>query len=163
MYIALVAQEMSVLPSWARCGVVALLVLPTSAEGAARPLAHWFSPRNNALFADARAQLQVLVDDDGHHVANRFCIVGERIGSTVQAYVHWPTENRLILWEPQQDNPRAIVGSRRNLDLTRDVVDGNDVEGSTYRLTRATANGILHACRENGTQYLVTKRERPHA
>lgn len=69
------------------------------------------------------------------------------------------SERRLILWEPQKGNPRAVAGSRRNLDLIRDGVAG-DVGGSTYRLTRATADRILRACWARGDRYVVTRTAR---
>lgn len=136
-----------------------MFAMPTPGAASA---SQWFSVRRDPLFADVRAQLQVLSDEDGRTPDNRFCVVGERVDGGKQAYVHWLTRNRLILWEPQQGNPRAIAGSRRNLDLGRDVVTGNDVAGSTYMLTRASANRIIRACQKAGTRYRLTRKAAAH-
>ncbi len=120
----------------------------------------WFSVRGKPEFADVAEQLQVVVDEHATMPASRFCVVGERAGSLDEAWVYWPAANKLILWLPDQDNPHAIAGSKRYLDLTRDVVDGGDVHGSTYKLTRATANGKIDACKQHGDIFTVEKAAR---
>ncbi len=117
----------------------------------------WFPVGSEADFADVRAQLQVVVDEHAHRAENRFCVVGQRTGTEEEAWVCWRQENKLILWLPDKDNPHAIAGSKRTLDLTRDVVAGNDVHGSTYLMTRRTVDEKIRACRQHGETYLIEK------
>lgn len=119
----------------------------------------WISIQGRTEFADVNDQLQVLANSNGHRTENQFCVVGQQDGHYVQAYVYWPDENKLILWEPHLYDNQALVGSKRYLDLTRDVVAGDDVHGSTYLLTRADADAILLACHLHGEQFMI-KRER---
>ncbi len=133
----------------------ALALIPTLF---ARGAEHWFSIRGRPEFADVQAQLQVVVDEHARHARNRFCVIGERAGSFVEAWVYWPEDGKLILWRPDRDNPHSIVGSNRYLDLMRDVVSGDDAGGSTYKLTRATADGIVRACARQGNEYVVQAR-----
>jgi hypothetical protein len=116
---------------------------------------HWFSIRGRPEFADVQAQLQVVVDEHARQKTNRFCVVGEMVEGFTEAWVYWPEEGKLILWRPDRDNPHAIAGSNRYLDLKLDVVEGNDVHGSTYRLTRATANEKIRACRQHGEIHTI--------
>ena len=120
----------------------------------------WFSITGQPDFADVTEQLQVLVDEHASRPANRFCVVGEKAPGFKEAWVYWPDDNKLILWLPDRDNPHAIAGSKRYLDLTRDVVDGTDMHGSTYRLTRATANQKIDACKLHGETFTVIKTAR---
>ena len=119
---------------------------------------HWFSIAGKPAFADVQAQLQVVVDEHAQKARNRFCVVGELVGASEEAWIYWPDGGRLILWRPDRDNPHAIAGSNRDLDLRRDVVDGNDVGGSTYKLTRAEADTTIRACAQHGDNYLIQKR-----
>ena len=134
------------------------LLLATAAVAQPRDLTRWFAVANNPSFADVRKQLQVLVDARGHRRRNRLCVVGQESKGYRQAYVHWPAEDKLILWEPQSDNSRAMLNSRRFLDLRRDVVTGDDVHGSTYLLTRSDADQTIAACRRYGTIFIIVRR-----
>ena len=133
--------------------VAVVQLAPARAQAANR----WFPIVGNPEFADVRAQLQVVVDEHAHERANQFCVVGEKGHGFMEAWVYWPADNKLILWLPDHDNPHAIAGSKRYLDLTRDVVDGTDVQGSTYKLTRATANDKIRACAQHGNIYTIQK------
>lgn len=118
---------------------------------------HWFAISADADFADVRAQLQVVVDEHAHQTRNRFCVVGEGATGDATAWVYWPQQNKLILWLADKDNPHAIAGSKRYLDLGHDVVAENDVQGSTYLMTRQTAREKIQACRQHGETYLIDK------
>lgn len=133
--------------------IAAASIVPIGARSADR----WFSIRGKSDFADVRAQLQVVVDEHAHHRTSKFCVTGETAGDSARAWVYWPDENKLILWRPDQDNPHAIAGSNRYLDLKRDVVEGNDVHGSTYKLTRASANSVIRACKQHGDIYTIAR------
>ena len=129
---------------------ILLLTAATLVPFHAQAAEHWFSIQGRQEFADVRAQLQVVVDEHANKPTNRFCVVGQSAGNATQAWVYWPENNKLILWRPDRDNPHAIAGSNRTLDLKRDVAPGDDVHGSTYRITRATANETIRACKQHG-------------
>jgi len=135
--------------------VLAAAALPLAGAGA-QPH-RWFSPTADPQFRDARAQLQVLIDEDAKQRENQFCLVGESGQGYRNVWVQWLTQGRLILWEPQQ-NPKAIWESRRNLSLTKDVVAGADAGGSTYLMTRADVNRIIAACQRLGVRYTIERR-----
>jgi len=130
------------------------LLVPLAAQAAER----WFSVRGKTEFSDVEAQLQIVVDEHARQNSNRFCVVGEDVRGVAEAWVYWPQSGKLILWRPDHDNPHAIAGSNRYLDLRRDVVAGDDVHGSTYKLTRATADEKIRACARHGDQYTIQRR-----
>ncbi len=117
----------------------------------------WVSIRHVPAFSDVRAQLQMLVNVNGRQKTNQFCVIGQKDDTSVQAYVYWPTEQKLILWVPHLYDNEALVTSDRYLDLKRDVVDGNDVHGSTYLVTRSFVNAALKACQEHGEKFTIHK------
>ncbi len=117
----------------------------------------WVSIKTLSDFADAASQLQALIDAKGHTVENKLCVIGQKDGRYQQAYVYWPSENKLILWTPDVTDPETLVHSRRYLDLTRDVVKGSDVHGSTYLLTQTFVDETLRACATKGDHYTITK------
>lgn len=99
----------------------------------------------------------MLVNVNGRQKTNQFCVIGQKGDTSVQAYVYWPTEQKLILWVPHLYDNEALVTSDRYLDLKRDVVDGNDVHGSTYLVTRSFVNAALKACQEHGEKFTIHK------
>jgi hypothetical protein len=135
--------------------LASLLTCPSF--GALAPGEEWYSIKAYRDFADVRRQLQQLVDADAVAPRNRFCVVGQHVSGDRQAYVHWPARNKLILWEPR-DDPRAVLHSRRYLDLHRDVAD--DPGGSSYILTRDFVAEVIAACRRVGDTFVV-QRTRP--
>jgi hypothetical protein len=142
---------------------LALLAFITIAPGVARAANPWFSIRRELVFADVDAQLQVLVDEHARQRTSRFCVVGETVGRVREAWVYWPAAGKLILWRPDRDNPHAIAGSNRYLDLKKDVVAGDDVGGSTYKLTRTQAAKTIKACTQHGDHYTIAKQIRTGA
>jgi hypothetical protein len=117
----------------------------------------WVSIRHVPAFSDVQAQLQMLVNVNGHEKTNQFCVIGQKDKTSLQAYVYWPTEQKLILWVPHLYDDEALVTSDRYLDLKRDVVDGNDVHGSTYLVTRSFVNTTVQACQEHGDKFTIQK------
>ena len=146
---------------FSRSGIAQILVLAVVACLPALASAHagyeWVSIRTLSDFTDTKAQLQALIDANGRAATNRLCVIGQRDGRYQQAYVYWPSENKLILWTPDATDPETLVHSRRYLDLTRDVVKGNDVHGSTYLLPQTFVDETLKACAEKGDHYTITK------
>jgi hypothetical protein len=128
----------------------------TTACGA-RAAWEWVSVRHFPAFSDIQSQLQVLVNVNGHEKTNQFCVIGQKDSHSVQAYVYWSTEQKLILWVPHLYDDEALVTSNRYLDLKRDVVDGNDVHGSTYMVTRSFVSTTLQACSDHGDKFTIQK------
>ncbi len=139
----------------ARRACLALALLLPIVPAAASPT--WVTIHGQPRFSDVRSQLQALADINGTQDRNEFCVVGQQDGRHRQAYVYWPTENKLILWIPHLYDDQALVRSKRYLDLRRDVVPGNDVHGSTYLLTRTDADAIIHACQATGETFTILK------
>ena len=122
---------------------------------AVRAASEWVSIKTLPGFADATAQLQALVNRNGHHAVNRLCVVGQRDGAHFQAEVYWPSENKLILWVPNVNDPETLVHSKRYLDLTRDV--RSDPGTSTYLLSRSFVKEVQRACPREGDQFLINR------
>ncbi|WP_234730741.1 hypothetical protein [Acidocella facilis] len=139
------------------CFVAALAYATFAPASAATADQGWISIEHLSAFSDVQAQLQTLVNINGRKKMNHFCVVGHKDGDEVQAYVYWSTEEKLILWVPHLYDDEALVTSDRYLDLKRDVVDGNDVHGSTYMVTRAFVNKTLQACRNYGETFEIKK------
>ncbi len=116
----------------------------------------WVSIKKLPGFDDAQAQLQALVDVNGHRTDNRLCVVGQRDGGHFQAEVYWPAENKLILWVPNINDPETLVHSRRYLDLKRDV--RANVGTSTYLLSRSFVAETLKACASRGDHFVIRRK-----
>ena len=131
------------------------LAVSVPAHGAAE----WVSIKTLPGFDDAKAQLQALVDTNGHRTVNRLCVIGQEDGPHFQAEVYWPSENKLILWVPNINDPETLVHSRRYLDLKRDV--RSNVGTSTYILSRSFVEETLRACASKGDHFVIDKASRP--
>lgn len=141
-------------------GVSVALLLCYGVTSAAYADDGWGRPITGVReFADVRSQLQVLVNINGFNKINHFCVIGGTDTEGPFAEVYWSTEHQIILWEPT-DNDYALLMSRDDLDLTQDVVANlNDVNGSTYLVTRKWVNNLLDDCRRRGNIYTVQKTE----
>lgn len=128
-------------------------IAPAYAEAA------WVSIKTLPGFGDANAQLQALVDKNGHQTINRLCVIGQRDGAHFQAEVYWPSENKLILWVPNINDPETLIHSRRYLDLKRDV--RASVGTSTYLLSQSFVAETLQACSTKGDHFVIEKASKP--
>ena len=92
---------------------------------------------------------------------NHFCIIGYRIRREAQqtqvAYVHWREGSQLILWEPVVEGSpveNGLIYSRRQWDLRTDVVATNqDINGSTYLISKPWLQRIRTDCAKKGTKF----------
>jgi hypothetical protein len=133
---------------------IALLALPG-----------FFSVRDRAGYEHPEATLQQLVDSRGHRGANHLCVVGYQLPSGHGfAWVYWPEDHAMILWEPTRPGSHwALARSRRYLDLDKDVVaTDDDVQGSTYLVTRAWVARTIAECRAHGDSFVVRRRAHRH-
>lgn len=71
--------------------------------------------------------------------------------------MHWPQRNELILWE-LQDSPRALIESRGSLSQKTDVVEGDDVDGSTHLLTRSFVNEGIGVRLRVAARFVIRRR-----
>lgn len=112
-------------------------------------------------FADAQSQLQVLVNIWGFHKINHFCVVAAHDLSAPVAEVYWPTEGKLILWEPG-DDVFSLLDSRDYVDLAHDVVANADDITMRYMVipwTRPDVNHVINNCARYGTKFDINKLE----
>lgn len=110
-------------------------------------------------FADAQSQLQALVNIKGFYRVNQFCVVAASDLSAAEVY--WPTEGKLILWEPM-DNPFALLWSRDYVDLKHDVVrSANDITLQYMVLpwTKPEVNEVISNCQKYGSKFTINKSE----
>lgn len=120
-----------------------------------------FDPRLDAAFGDARPALRQFLaravprPRGGQH----FCIIAYRGAGWSNAWMHWREGRMLVLWEGRGEPgypDDSIAHSRRQLDLTRDVVPTpDDINGSTYLIDRPWLNRTLADCRAHGVSYTV--------
>jgi hypothetical protein len=87
--------------------------------------------------------------------SNAFCVVGYTYpGGESAVWVHWQEEERLLLWRPSSDAEMREKGwayAERDLKLGKDTVEKvDDLEGSTYRVTRAWWNAVAQDCDAHG-------------
>lgn len=123
-----------------------------------------FSIRQHSGYPEPGKSLELLVRTHGTRRTNHFCVIGRRVpGSFEHAWVHWKEGRALILWEPTSDPSyqRRLSGSRRYLDLDRDVVASKEeIGGSNYLVTREWVNQITSQCDAHGDKFVVLKPRR---
>ena len=131
-----------------------MFVLPSAGQAKTQ----WISLKGDPDYADIQAQLLVLANIDGFHADNEFCVVGEHDDDGETALVYWPTEDKLINWDHKIDDPEALVDAKTLLYLNSDVVaTEGEIDGSTYLVTSAWVNDVIHNCNRFGNRYHITK------
>lgn len=94
-----------------------------------------------------------------------FCVVGYRYDDgALQSWVHWVEGRMLLLW-PGSGDPDyaadALLFSNRQLSLDTDVVaTEDDINGSTYLVTRAWVAERLADCTKAGAKYAISPRKK---
>ncbi len=117
------------------------------------------SVANDPDYADAKEQMQALVNMFGFHEVNKFCIVGYVQSDSpkdIGAEVYWPTQNKLIDWNA--GDLGGMADERGYMDL-RDMWPHNGpVPMSTLpALTVDYVAAIAKDCRAHGDSYTVKK------
>jgi hypothetical protein len=111
---------------------------------------------NNPNFAGMRAQLQTVANTAGFHTTNHFCVVAYGSSATdpyPQAYIYWPTQNKIIRWDPGSNQP--ILESGRFFDLTRDVLPDGAVTNGYFHKSEMIE--IIQDWQNHGTVYTIKK------
>lgn len=129
----------------------------------ARGAVRWFRVSESEWFSGWRAQLQELVDQSPNQAPSRICIVGLRDvdPATLQAYVIWPAQHRLITWIPSKDDDHSLVHETHVLDLNKDIVaTRREIGSSTYLEDRAWLLSTERHCKRSGTTLKLAPAER---
>jgi len=111
-------------------------------------------------FLSAKQQLQFLVDDLAPTKVNKFCVVGQKDGPFLAAYVYWQTQNKLILWLPDPNDgvePSDLAYMPVQIDTRHDLRDTEDAQDYRNEMQRSYALSILQACQKVGEDYVVNK------
>ena len=107
-------------------------------------------------------KLRDLVDHDAIQKTNKFCVIGQKDGAFLGAYVYWQTEDQMIFWLPDPKNnyvPDALTDSPVQIDLKHGLRDEEDVKYDQYNdeMQRSYAESILQACKKSGQDFIVNK------
>lgn len=119
------------------------------AHGADAPAPTTFRLASDPAFAHYQAPLLAYLRSQHAPHDWQVCIIGEQAADgTRWAWVIWPRGQRMILWG---GGASTLIGSRRILDLTADVVASEDqLHGSSYRVTRTWVAQQMSRCRRSG-------------
>ncbi len=144
---------------------IALLTLCSLAVGqvfAQGVGSHIFNARKDKSLGNAGPALNEYLNAQppSQQAKHHFCVVGYDNGNNAKlAYVYWREGQKLILWEGSrfpEYAAQSLILSRRQLDLTQDVVATEaDIAGSTYLVTKAWVAGVATDCAKQGTKYVL--------
>jgi len=108
-------------------------------------------------FSSVIAQLQDLVDSNGPPGRNSFCVIGQKDGSFLGAYVYWQTADRLIFWYPTPHDLGALTYSEVQIDLKHGLRNEEDADDDRNEMQRSYAEAVIRACRTSGKNFLINK------
>jgi hypothetical protein len=107
--------------------------------------------------------LQTLVDDKAHQKKNDFCVIGQKDGDYLVAYVYWKNEDELLLSnsDPEDyDASYALDPAYISANLKTDAVDHEHYvyQWDADLMPKRFAESILNACRRSGQQYSIIEK-----
>ncbi len=111
-------------------------------------------------FSTVKAQLQDIVDHDATQRTNKFCVIGQKDGAYLAAYVYWQTKDQLVFWLPNpqdQFEPDALTDSVFQIDLKHDLRNKEDAADQGNEMQRSYVEDILKACRQSGQNFIINK------
>ena len=120
-----------------------------------------FDTAADAEFGDPHEGLAALVREHPPRRAGpqHFCVVGYRgRDGHRNAYIVWREGHRQVLWEGWSDplnRVSSIARSRRDLDMTTDVVPDGTFNSSTYMIFRSEQLQVERDCARAGRKYVV--------
>lgn len=120
-----------------------------------------FVPSQDPYFGPPEAAIRrLLLFNRKNGAANHFCVIGYRwADGNVQVWAHWKEDERLLLWRGNSDpemREKGLVYAQRNLKLGQDTVESaNDLQGSTYRETRAWWESLAKDCDAHGERHVI--------
>jgi hypothetical protein len=120
----------------------------------------WVSIGHYPQFTTIKAQLQDLVDHDATQKINKFCVIGQKDGVFLGAYVYWLTGDQLIFWLPDPrdiEESNALTYSEVDIDLKHGLRDEEDSSDNRNEMQRSYAEAILQACQKSGQNFVISK------
>ena len=102
-----------------------------------------FAPSDNEYFGPPEPALkQLLVAENKNGASTEFCVIGYAYpDNVVNVWVHWISEQRLLLWRGNSDEELRDQGlemAERDLKIGKDTVETkDDIKGSTSLVTLA--------------------------
>lgn len=120
-----------------------------------------FAPADSEYFGPPEPALkQLLIAENKNGATNEFCVIGYAYtDNIVNVWVHWMNEQRLLLWRGNSDEElreQGLVMADRNLTLGKDTVETKeDIQGSTYLVTRAWWQAVAQDCATHGQRYTI--------
>jgi hypothetical protein len=152
--------------NWNRILVIVfslLACLPVCPQGLRKQT---FSPEQHLGYKPIKAALAALASVHKNKAGlQHFCVIGyqsNRFSNQPPSkivWVHWKEQNRLIYWEPAAaglESKTTLIHSRRQIDLTNDVVETQaEVGSSSYLVARDWVNSVLKDCRKSGVNYVL--------
>jgi hypothetical protein len=120
----------------------------------------WVAVGHYPEFSTIDDQLQYLTDQSFSPKVNRFCVIGQKDGAFLAAYIYWQTKERLIFWYPGRsdyEGPYEVADSVFQIDLKSGLRDQEDSKDEMNEMQRSYAEGILKACQKRGKEYVIKK------
>ncbi len=125
-----------------------------------------FSPDRELGYKPVKPALKALASTQKSKTAlHHFCVIGYQLQRSADeplskiAWVYWKEQNSLLYWEPAAQGAQSkdtLIHSRRQLDLTQDVVATQaEVGSSSYLVSREWVDSILKDCKKRGLTYSV--------
>jgi hypothetical protein len=122
-----------------------------------------FAPSTSEYFGPPEPALkQLLVAENKNGATNEFCVVGYAYADKiVNVWVHWINEQRLLMWRGSSDEElreQGLMMAQRDLRLGEDTVETeDDINGSTFLVTRAWWQAVTRDCAANGQRYTIER------
>ncbi len=91
---------------------------------------------------------------------NKFCVIGQKDGAYLAAYVYWQTGDQLIFWLPDKNDiyaSYALTDSDVEIDLENGLLDKEDAGDEGTEMQRSYAKNILKACEQYGQKFIINK------
>jgi hypothetical protein len=109
----------------------------------------WVPISHYPQFVTTKDQLKNLLDHDATQKINRFCVIGQKDGAFLGAYVYWLTGDQLIFWLPDPYDiyeSDALTNSVVQIDFEHGLRDEEYPADDRNEMQRSYAEAILKAC-----------------
>ena len=120
----------------------------------------WVAIEKFLQFASVQTQLKYLVDHDAIQRTNKFCVIGQKDGAYLAAFIYWKTEDQLIFWHPNKNDMYdsfAVANSYVDIDLNHGLRNKEDAADRENEMQRSYAKAILKACQKSGQNFTINK------
>jgi hypothetical protein len=129
-------------------------------EFGTKPSGRFVVSKSSYFSHPERALKTRIAFDKKNPSTNHFCIVGYNwADGNTAVWVHWKEERVLIDWGGsvyQDSRDKGLITTRRNLELDKDTVaTADDINGSSYLVTRGWWEGVAKDCDAHGEKFTV--------